>query len=104
MLNVVCEYKGVKSPDFTVHGDDITEKDNATVALAVARAVPALGELYDRKHTKKEEYIRFDYSFAGMTPPEDIGEGLRKPLTQPKEKSNVVDDPALNNPNEGEED
>lgn len=92
MLEIVAEYKELKNPAINVHGDDITEKDNSAVALAVARAVPALGDLYDRKLTKKEEFIRLVYSLAGMEPPSEIGEGLRKPLTKSEQL------PVLKNP------
>lgn len=44
-----------------VKGPDITERDNATLALALGRAYPALSELFDRGAIKPEEFLRLAY-------------------------------------------
>lgn len=83
IARVACEVKGIQPGTITIAGPDITERDNATLALAMSRAYPALIELYDREGLKAEEFMRLFYKmFAevwdGKTPTI-----RRKPLVQP---------------------
>jgi hypothetical protein len=70
-------------PEIDIHGGDISERDNGSLALAFQRAVEAAGELYDRKMIDTAEMLRTAYQFGGMTF-DEAGlptEGLRRPLS-----------------------
>ncbi len=84
LLTIIAALGGYPSVDITIHADDITERDNASTSLAVARMIPAVGDLYDRKLISAEEYIRLVYRMAGETPPESVPDGLRRPLSPQK--------------------
>jgi hypothetical protein len=85
--------------DLVVIVPDITERDNATLALAVQRFVTAFAPIYNARLVDEKEFIRLVYRFLAETPPEKIGEfapvnirgGGAKlpnvdPLDPPKEK------------------
>lgn len=63
-------------------GPDISERDNTTLALAVARIYPALSDLFDRQGIDEDELLRLVYRMAGEV--RDQGETapimLRKPI------------------------
>lgn len=75
----------VASGDIWIEGSDITERDNATLALALGRAYPQLADLYDRGGIDSAELLRLTYKMIA-----EVWEGnppsiQRKPLipTQP---------------------
>jgi len=67
----------------TIDGPDITERDNATLALALGRAYPPLADLFDRDGIDDKEFLRLVYKmfaevWTGKTP-----RIKKKPLTAP---------------------
>ncbi len=54
-----------------VIGPDITERDNAVLALAVARIYPTLTDLFDRDGIDEAELLRLVYRMAGEAYDED---------------------------------
>jgi hypothetical protein len=77
-----------KSVDATaeikVTGPDITERDNATLALALGRAYPQLADLFDREGIDDKEFLRLIYKmFAEVWQGEATPKIKRKPLTKP---------------------
>jgi hypothetical protein len=56
---------------------DVTEKDNAALALATNQIVSAGKVLFDAGIIDSAELLRLVYRFAGETEPENIGEGTR---------------------------
>ena len=97
---------GKVNPDaeIWVEGPDITERDNATLALALGRAYPQLSDLFDRDGIEPEEFMRLVYkTFAevwkGKTP--NI---KKKPLVKPSEAAPPTEpDPEPQKPDENEE-
>jgi hypothetical protein len=86
MAKVAIKVKGIELPagkTIWIEGPDITERDNATLALALGRAYPQLADLYDRDGINAKEFMRLIYKmfaevWTGKEP--DI---KKKPLTQP---------------------
>jgi len=48
----------------------MTEKDNASLALAVSRAYPAFSEIFDRGGIDENELLRLVYRMAGEVQPQ----------------------------------
>jgi hypothetical protein len=63
-------------------GPDMTEKDNANLALAVSRVYPAFSEIFDRGGIDENELLRLVYRMAGEVLPQDSRHStmLKKPL------------------------
>ena len=76
-----------------VDGPDITERDNATLALALGRAYPPLADLFDRDAISPDEFMRQVYkTFAGVwtgKTPNIKKKPLVKPLANPPVNSPV---------------
>jgi hypothetical protein len=79
-------------PDIRINVPDITEKDNANLAIAVQRVVTAFAPLYNAKLIEPKEFIRLVYRFVAENIPEKIGDfapinvrggGARTPTTDP---------------------
>ena len=87
------------NPEFVIHGQDITEKDNAALSLAFSRSIQAACELYDRKMIDTREFLRLTYQFAGQVYDEqtDQPEGLHRPLNVNKTRP-VTSSPSLKTP------
>jgi hypothetical protein len=51
-------------------GPDMTEKDNAALALAVSRIYPAVSEIFDRGGIDENEFLRLVYRMAGEVQPQ----------------------------------
>jgi len=69
--------------EIEIEGPDITERDNATLALALGRSHPQLADMFDRGLLDEKELLRIVYKmiaepFLGKAP-----KGLKKPLTAP---------------------
>lgn len=68
----------------TIAGPDITERDNATLSLALGRAYPNLADLFDREAIDSKEFMRLVYkTFA------EVWKGKepnikKKPLVKPE--------------------
>jgi hypothetical protein len=70
--------------EIKVTGPDITERDNATLALALGRAYPQLVDLYDREGIDEKEFLRLVYKmFAEVWEGKTAPKIKRKPLTAP---------------------
>lgn len=68
----------------TIKGPDITERDNATLALALGRAYPNLADLYDREGIEAGEFMRLVYKmFAEVWEGKTAPKIKRKPLVKP---------------------
>lgn len=69
--------------EITIAKPDITERDNANLALAVSRIYPALSEMFDRQGINEAELLRLVYRMAGeaydskKTPPKMTVRPLR---------------------------
>jgi hypothetical protein len=81
--NIYSKVKNLMTDfEIDIHGQEISERDNATLALAFARAVPQVAEMYDRHMIDTAEFLRLAYSFAGEVYDEEpTKEGLRRPLS-----------------------
>jgi hypothetical protein len=62
------------APDIHVNVPDITERDNANLAIAVQRIVTAFAPLYNAKLIDGKEFIRLVYRFVAEVAPEHIGD------------------------------
>jgi len=51
-------------------GPDMTEKDNASLSLAVSRVYPAFSEIFDRGGIDENELLRLVYRMAGEVQPQ----------------------------------
>lgn len=93
MARVACQIKGLNpAKKIWIEGPDITERDNATLALALGRAYPQLADLYDREGLTADEFKRLLFKmlaepFEGKAP-----EIKRKPLTKPEEQPKAIED------------
>ena len=63
------------SPEFEVTVPDITERDNAMLAIGVQRIVNAFAPLYNAKLIDSRELIRVVYRFLAEVAPNEIPEG-----------------------------
>ena len=73
-----------------VEGPDITERDNASLALAFARTYPALSEMYDRGAVDAKEFMRLSYKMlAEVWDESNIPIIKKKPLVKPTEQGEV---------------
>jgi hypothetical protein len=76
----------------TVTGPDITERDNATLALALGRSYPQLADLYDREGIDPAEFLRLVYATFAETWSGTAPAIKRKPLTEPTDANALTDD------------
>ncbi len=65
-----------------IEGPDITERDNASLALAFARTYPMLSDLYDREGIDSKEFLRLAYKMLAETHDDKVPEIKRKPLVK----------------------
>jgi hypothetical protein len=63
----------IKRADIIISTPDITEKDNANLAIATQRITAAFAPIYNAKLIDPKEFIRLVYRFVAETPPETIG-------------------------------
>ncbi len=88
----------------TVKAPDITEKDNASLALAMNRTWPVAMDLYDRKLIDEKELMRLIYRMGGETfENTEPLTGLRKPLPQTPTPGTQPDNPSEPDPGEPEQ-
>ncbi len=80
--------------ELEIGAPDITQRDNATLALALARSFPALAELYDRKLLDDDKFLKLVYRFMAEPFEGEVPKGLRKPLTSPGPASTQPASPA----------
>lgn len=73
--------KNLAPETITIEAPDITERDNAQLAIAFARAYPGLSELYDRGLIDDTELMKRCYLLMGQVYDGTAPRGLKKPLT-----------------------
>ncbi len=88
ILQIVCVRRGgVTPPEIVIRADDISERDNAALALASNYVITAFGSLVAGGFITQDEYLRIVYRFAGETLPSDRpdapGHIVTKPGTTP---------------------
>jgi len=68
-----------------LRGNDISERDNTSLALAVTYIEQAFGDLYDRHLINEQEFMRIVYRFGGEVLDSDqtIPQGIRKDINKP---------------------
>jgi len=69
LLQIVASLHGRSNADIQINVPDITEKDNANLAIAVQRVVTAFAPLYNAKLIKPNEFIRLVYRFVAEKMP-----------------------------------
>ena len=85
-----------------VEGPDITERDNATLALALGRAYPNLADLFDRDAIQPEEFMRLVYKTFAEVWDDKTPNIKKKPLVKTAEIA-PPPDPEPQEPNQDEE-
>lgn len=92
------------SADIWIEGPDITERDNATLALALGRSYPHLADLFDRGGIDAKEFMRMVYkTFAEVWDETKTPNIKKKPLVKPAQPPAVEDDKTDDSdPEEGE--
>jgi hypothetical protein len=97
-LEVKVKYDGGVNPaaEIEITGPDITERDNATLALALGRAYPQLADMYDREAIDPDEFMRLTYKMFAEVWEGPAPKAKRKPLIMPNAQQ-----PAAN-PTDGE--
>jgi len=66
--------------DIELRGNDISERDNAALALAASQIETTFGDLYDRGLIDEQEFMRLVYRFSGevLDTDQPIPKGIRK--------------------------
>jgi hypothetical protein len=94
-LQVKAKHGGEVNPNATIKvgGPDITERDNAQLALALGRAYPQLSDLYDREGIDEKEFLRLTYKmFAEVWEGKETPTIKRKPLMAPGVRPQGIED------------
>jgi hypothetical protein len=65
-----------EKPEFKVTTPDITERDNANLAIAVQRIVNAIAPLYNSKIISTQEFTRIVYRFLAESQPKEVPNGF----------------------------
>lgn len=81
---------------------DISERDNATLALAFNRSYANFADMFDRGLIDEAELMRLSLRFAGETWEEKAITGMRRPL-KPTEAITPESEPTPNEPDANEE-
>jgi hypothetical protein len=74
----------------TVDGPDITERDNATLALALGRAYPNLSDMFDRDAIEPKEFMRLTYKMFAEVWTGTEPKIKKKPLTAPGQRQQAA--------------
>jgi Phage portal protein, SPP1 Gp6-like. len=106
MAQVALKVAGKKTnAKIWIEGPDITERDNATLALALGRAYPQLADMFDRDAINSKEFMRLVYkTFAEVWDDTKTPSIKKKPLVKPSEQPQAVEDTKTDesDPEEGE--
>lgn len=91
LAQIALEVKGITTKGkIWIEGPDITERDNATLALAFARTYPALSEMFDRGAIDAKEFMRLSYKMLAEVWDESKTPTIeKKPLVKPTEQDEV---------------
>lgn len=109
LATVALEVQGRRAPEIWIEGPDITERDNATLALAFSRSYPMLAEMLDRDAIDDKEFMRLTYRMLAETYDEKKTPQIkRKPLVEPRNQPEGTPTPEDDktdptDPQEGEE-
>ncbi len=78
--------KGAATPEskISVTAADISERDNAALALAATNIITSFGQLWAANLIDADEYMRLVYRFAGEVLPTARPDNPSKPVIQPK--------------------
>lgn len=87
----------------SIEAPDITERDNAQLAMAFARGYPHLADLFDRGLIDETELMKRCYLLMGATYDDTAPKGLKRPLVNTTQPSEPVDDPEAKKSEEPEE-
>lgn len=71
VLTVAAQLAGFPDPEIEVTAADISERDNAALALATTQIVQSFGQLWANGFITADEYLRVVYRFAGEVVPKD---------------------------------
>lgn len=83
---------------------DITERDNASLALAAARIEPVVTDLFDREMVEADEVLRMTYRMGGeVYEPQGKIKGKRRPLKPVGSQDNTGGAPVVEPPQEPDE-
>lgn len=92
LATIALEVSGKKAKGkIWIEGPDITERDNATLALAFSRAYPSFAEMYDRGAIDEKELMRLTYKMLAEVWDEDKIPTIEK---KPLEKTPTATAPA----------
>lgn len=96
MAQVAAKIKfGTIKANIWIEGSDITERDNATLALALGRAYPNIADMFDREAIDAKEFMRLTYKmFAEIWDETKIPNIKKKPLVKPADQASTIADPA----------
>lgn len=84
MARVALAVKGITTEqEIKVEGPDITERDNASLALAFARAYMPLSDMYDRELIDENELKGISFRMMAEPFEGEAPKAKRKPLTAP---------------------
>lgn len=98
LARIALEVQGRNIPEIWIEGPDITERDNASLALGFSRAYPSFAEMLDRNAITDAEFMRLTYKMLAETWDEkDVPKIKRKPLVEPRKTDSDIKPP--NDPN-----
>jgi hypothetical protein len=98
---IALQVRGIKTTaPLQVTGPDITERDNATLALALGRSYPQLADLYDREGIEPAEFLRLVYATFAETWEGKAPTIKRKPLIQTQPGALTDDETEPTDPDE----
>ncbi len=88
-VQVRKKYDHRVKPDAEIiaRGADITERDNANLALAASRIMPVAAELFDRNGIDEGEFLRLVYRMAGEVYEAEEGQDVPTMLKAPLKQS-----------------
>jgi len=88
VLTVVCARAGKAEAEVITRAADISEKDNAALALATTQIVTSFGQLWANGFITEDEYLRVVYRFAGEVLPSDRPDAPAHAAAKPKGSGN----------------
>lgn len=105
MAKIALQVKGIQTTaKIWIEGPDITERDNATLALALGRAYPHLADLLDREGIDDKEFLRIVYKmFAEVWDESKTPKIKRRPLTAPGSKPPAASPDDISEPTDPKE-
>ena len=87
----------------TISGADITQKDNANLALAASRLYPTVIDLFDRDMLKEQDVLRLTYRFIDEVFDGKVTKGKKRPLKDVQGTPEIPPPPDPIEPNQKED-